>query len=40
VVVNPYTRMNNGQVEYVAWERADGNVQNRAAYAVLANQTT
>lgn len=40
VVVNPYTRMNNGQVEYVAWERADGNVQNRSAYVVGANQTT
>lgn len=40
VVVNPYTRMNNGQVEYVAWERADGNIQNRSAYKVLANFDT
>ena len=40
VVVNPYTRMNNGQVEYVAWERADGNIQNRSAYATLENITT
>lgn len=40
VIVNPYTRMNNGQVEYVAWERADGNIQNRSAYATLENITT
>lgn len=40
VVVNPYTRMNNGQVEYVAWERADGNIQNRSAYVLLQNITT
>lgn len=37
IVVNPYTRANFGQVEYVAWERADGVVQNRNAYVVLAN---
>lgn len=37
VVVNPFTRANFGQVEYVAWERADGLVQNRNAYVVLAN---
>jgi HK97 family phage major capsid protein len=40
VVVNPWTRMNNGQVEFVAWERADGNIQNRSAYATLENITT
>jgi HK97 family phage major capsid protein len=40
VARNPYSRMNNGQVEFVAWERADGNIQNRSAYKVLANQTT
>ena len=40
VVVNPYTRMNNGQVEYVAWERADGNIQNRSAYVTVENITT
>jgi HK97 family phage major capsid protein len=34
MVVNPYSRANFGQVEYVAWERADGNVQNRKAYAL------
>lgn len=37
VVVNPYTRANYGQVEYSAWERADGNIQNRSAYVILAN---
>lgn len=37
VVVNPYTRANNGQVEFTAWERADAVVQNRAAYVSLAN---
>jgi len=34
MIVNPYTRANFGQVEYVAWERADGNIQNRKAYAL------
>lgn len=34
MIVNPYTRANFGQVEYVAWERADANVQNRKAYAL------
>ncbi|MGH3735838.1 MAG: phage major capsid protein [Micromonosporaceae bacterium] len=34
MIVNPFTRANFGQVEYVAWERADGNVQNRKAYAL------
>lgn len=38
VVVNPYTSANNGQVEYTAWERADGNIQNRKAFTVLKNQ--
>ena len=37
VMVNPYTRANNGQVEFTAWERADGVVQNRNAYVILAN---
>jgi HK97 family phage major capsid protein len=40
VIVNPWTRANNGQVEYVAWERADGNIQNRSAYVLLDNITT
>jgi HK97 family phage major capsid protein len=39
VVVNPYTRAANGQVEYTAWERADGNIQNRSAYKILQNNT-
>lgn len=39
VMVNPYSRMNYGQVEYVAWERADGNIQNRSAYVILRNNT-
>jgi HK97 family phage major capsid protein len=39
VVVNPYTRASNGQVEYTAWERADGNIQNRSAYKILQNNT-
>lgn len=37
IVVNPYTRANNGQVEYTGWERADGTVQNRSAYSVVRN---
>ncbi|HEV2929459.1 MAG TPA: phage major capsid protein [Propionibacteriaceae bacterium] len=40
VIVNPWSRMNNGQVEYVAWERADGNIQNRGAYVTIENITT
>jgi HK97 family phage major capsid protein len=39
VVVNPYTRAANGEVEFHAWERADGNVQNRSAYKILRNNT-
>lgn len=39
VFVNPYTRAANGEVEYHAWERADGKVQNRAAYKILQNNT-
>jgi HK97 family phage major capsid protein len=39
VVVNPYTRASYGQVEYTAWERADGTVQNRSAYKILQNNT-
>lgn len=37
VVVNPFSSANSGQVEYVAWERADGNIQNRSAYSLAAN---
>ena len=37
VVVNPWTRANFGEVEFVAYERADGVVQQRLAYVSLAN---
>lgn len=37
VIVDPYTRMNEGQVQYSVWARADGNVQNKFAYSVLKN---
>lgn len=39
VVVNPYTRAANGEVEFTAWERADGNIQNRVSYKILRNNT-
>lgn len=37
LVVNPYSRAANGEVEFTAWERADGNIQNRNAYVILRN---
>jgi HK97 family phage major capsid protein len=37
MVVNPYSRANEGQVEYTAWARADGTVQDPNAYRVLIN---
>lgn len=37
IVVNPYSRASNGEVEYTAWERADGNIQNRNSYVILQN---
>jgi HK97 family phage major capsid protein len=37
VVVNPYSRAANGEVEFTAWERADANIQNRNAYVILRN---
>lgn len=37
IIVNPYTRANQGQVEYTAWLRADGGVQNRSAYVIVKN---
>jgi HK97 family phage major capsid protein len=40
LVVDPYSRKGNGQVEYIGWERADGNIQNRSAYATIENITT
>jgi HK97 family phage major capsid protein len=39
VVVNPYSRAANGEVEFSAWERADGNIQNRGAYVIVRNNT-
>lgn len=37
LIVNPFSRANEGQVEFVLWARADGNVQNPNAYTVLIN---
>lgn len=39
IVVNPWSRAANGQVEYTGWERADGTIQNRSAYVLLRNNT-
>lgn len=39
VVVNPYSRAEYGQVEYTAWERADGTVQDPNAYVALTGYT-
>lgn len=35
VIADPYARKNYGQVEYVAWQRAGGTVQNRCAYVLV-----
>lgn len=35
VIQDPYARKSNGEVEYVAWERAGGTVQNRCAYVIV-----
>jgi HK97 family phage major capsid protein len=40
LIVDPYSRAVNGQIQYHAWERADGNIQNRSAYATIENITT
>jgi HK97 family phage major capsid protein len=40
LVVDPYTRAVNGQVQYLGWERADGTIQNRSAFAAVENITT
>lgn len=37
LIVNPYSRANEGQVEYTLWARADGTVQDANAYKVLIN---
>ena len=39
IVVDPYSRAKYGEVEYTAWERADGNIQNRSAYKIMQNNT-
>lgn len=39
VIVNPWNRASNGEVEYSAWERADGTIQNRSAYVIVRNNT-
>jgi len=38
VIVDPYSRAKYGQVEYTAWARADGNVQNPNAYVALTGE--
>ena len=40
LIVDPYTRAGNGQVQYFGWERADGTIQNRSAFAAVENITT
>lgn len=40
LIVNPYSRANEGQVEYVLWARADGVPQDVNAYRVFANEAT
>lgn len=39
LVVDPYSRAANGEVQIHAWERADGTIQNRSAYKILQNNT-
>lgn len=35
VIQDPYSRKSNGEVEYVAWQRAGGTVQDRCAYVIV-----
>lgn len=35
LIVNPFTRANEGQVEFTLWARADGTVQNEFAFVAL-----
>lgn len=37
LVVNPYSRANEGQIEYTMWARADGTVDDSYAFTVLKN---
>jgi HK97 family phage major capsid protein len=39
ILVNPYTRMANGEIEYTGEQWADGLVQERAAYVIVRNNT-
>lgn len=39
VIVNPWSRANNGQVEFSAWMRMDGQQQNSNAYIVLSGKS-
>lgn len=39
ILVNPYSRMANGQVEYTAWARMDAVQQNTNAYVALTGET-
>lgn len=39
LLVNPYTRMANRQVEFTAWARADGTQQDTNAYKTLSGHT-
>jgi HK97 family phage major capsid protein len=40
LIVNPYARANEGQVEYTLWARADGTVQDANAFRVLQNEVS
>jgi HK97 family phage major capsid protein len=39
IIVNPWTRANNGQVEFSAWSRMDGTQQNTNAYIALSGKS-
>lgn len=39
IIVNPWSRVNNGQVEFTAWSRMDGTQQNTNAYIALTGKT-
>lgn len=39
VVVDPYGRAANGEIQYTAWARADGTVQDANAYVLIAGAT-
>lgn len=40
LIVDPYTRANEGQVQYTLWARADGLVQDPYAFALLKNDAS